>query len=258
LSSKPDDHHLLPLLEARSRLGVAPQTPQVKTPEVRPDQGHKSARIGIGYGYEDPLHFLQFDFRPAYHDLLDPQGGYVRGAQLEFLNASVRYYPGDNKVSLEHIGFIDIVSVVPRGRLLKPFSWKASVAIGRVRFTSDDRPLTGQLNAGVGLSYDLSSKALVFAFAEGSAVISDRFHEHTAVGVGPSLGILHDFSKQWRIGLSARLLEFFQGTTCTTYEIVLDQCLRLSDQSAFRLEISRKREFGSAFTKAALKWQVFF
>ncbi len=261
LSYKPDDHHhhhLLPLLEARSRLDVPPQIPQFKTPEVRPDQGHKSARIGIGYGYEDPLQFLQFDFRHVYHDLLDPQGGFVRGAQLEFLNAAVRYYPSKDKVSLERIGFVDILSAVPHGRLLKPFSWKANVAIGRMRFASDDRPLTGQLNAGVGLSYDLPSKALVFAFAEGSAMMNDRFQKNVAMGVGSSLGIVHDFSKQWRIGLSARLLEFFQGITCTTYEIALNQRLSLSNQSALRLEISQKREFGSAFTEAALKWQVYF
>ena len=122
---KEDASSPMPMLVARSRLEVPPQTPRITAPDVRPDQSHKSSRIGISYGYEDSQHFLQLDGRIAYHDLLDPPGGFIRGAQLEFLDAAVRYWPGKARVDLEHLNFINIVSVPPRDRFMKPFSWKA-------------------------------------------------------------------------------------------------------------------------------------
>ena len=205
------------------------------------------------------MDFLQLDLRPAFHDLLDPQGGFIRGAQIEFLNTAVRYYPEESKVNIEHLNLINIISSTPRAPFLKPFSWKANVGLDRKRFTDNDRPLVGQFNAGIGVSYDLlHSKSLISAFTEGSVLLSGRFDESIALGVGPGLNIFYDLTQQWRIGLSARLLEFFQGITQTTYDIVLSQRLTLPNQSALRLEVSRKREFGSSYTPAILSWQIYF
>lgn len=40
----------------------------------------------ISYGSEDGLAFLQLSLQPVLHGLIDPPGGYIDGAQLEFLN----------------------------------------------------------------------------------------------------------------------------------------------------------------------------
>ena len=254
---KEDDFSTMPMLVARSRLDVPSQTPDINASDV-PDQGHKSRRIGIGYGYEDSLHFFQLDIRPAYHDLLDPQGGFIRGAQLEFLDAAIRYRPGKGRVNLERLNFVNIVSVPPRDRFIRPFSWKANVGLARRNFSGDDRPLTGHMNAGVGVSYDLPLKALAYAFAEGAAVVSDRFDEKVALGAGPSLGILFDASLRCRIGLTARALAFTLGSSRTTHGVSLTQRWEITPQSALRLELSQKREFGDSYSSVALSWQVFF
>lgn len=248
----------MPMLVARSRLDVPPQTPHITAPDVRPDQGHKSTRIGISYGCEDSQHFFQLEGRPAYHDLLDPSDGFIRGAQIEFLDAAVRYWPRKNRVALERLNFINIVSVPPRDRFIQSFSWKANVGLVRMNFSDDDRPLTGHGNAGVGVSYDLPFEVMVYAFAEGEAVISDHFDEKLALGAGPSLGILFDISEWWHIGFSARLLAFTLGATSSAHDIDLTQCWDISPQSALRLKLSRKREFGSSFSTVVLSWQVYF
>jgi hypothetical protein len=51
---------------------------------TRPDQGHRSGRAEISYGYENDQHFIQLSLRPALHDLIDPSGGYIDGASLNF------------------------------------------------------------------------------------------------------------------------------------------------------------------------------
>ena len=205
------------------------------------------------------MDFVQFDVRAVFHDLLDPQGGFIRGAQLEFLDTAMRYYPDENKLELERLRLIDIVSSTPRGFFLKPFSWKANAGFDRKRFYDRDRSLVGDLNGGIGVSYDLSSsKSLFCAFAEGAALLSGRFDENVALGAGLSLNVFHDLSNRWRIGLSGRLLEFFQGISRTTYDIVLSQRFTLFSQNALRLEVSRKREFGETHTPVVLKWQIYF
>ena len=46
------------------------------------------ANLSDGYAYIDNGEaFLEARVRPAFHDLLDPQGGYTRGAQIDFLDA---------------------------------------------------------------------------------------------------------------------------------------------------------------------------
>lgn len=81
----------LGLLAARSQLSSTPSAPEPPAPEVRPDESHGSSRFAIGYGQSGKRAFTEITFRPAYHDLLDPDGGYGRGAQIEFLAASLRY-----------------------------------------------------------------------------------------------------------------------------------------------------------------------
>lgn len=78
------------LLTTRSQLAIESQQPYIAIPSYRPDQGHSGHRIGIRYGYEQPLQFLQLDFRWAYHDSFDPSSGYIKGAQLEFFKPAVR------------------------------------------------------------------------------------------------------------------------------------------------------------------------
>jgi hypothetical protein len=64
---------------------------------VRPEQGHKPNRLGVGLGvlnsrdrrYDDEF-FQEIRIRPAYHDLLSNDRGYVRGAQIKFMDLALR------------------------------------------------------------------------------------------------------------------------------------------------------------------------
>lgn len=247
------------LLKARSQLKVSDQTPHIPKPEVRPDQGHRSARIGIGYGYESPLGaFAQFELRPAYHDLLDPEGGYTRGAQIEFLEASLRYYRDRKKLDLQQLDFIDVVSLSPRNRILKPYSWQANASLVRKHFGSEDKALVGDLSTGIGLSYELFGKTLSYALAKGSVQLSSRFDDHVAAGIGPRIGMVDDITNWWRVHLFAQTQHFFIGAGKPSYEFSLNQQFNFTKQSALRFKVSRKREFSNAFTSGDLSLHLYF
>lgn len=248
----------LALLNMRSQLDVADQAPNVPVPAVRPDQGHKTARIGIGYGEEDDRSFAELSIRPVYHDLLDPEPGFVRGAQIELFDFSLRYYDDDDEVRLQELMFVDIVSLSLRNRFLKPMSWKVNFGLTRKRFSPDDEPLVVRLNGGAGLTYEPLARTLVYGFVEGSLEADNEFEEGYALGAGGSLGVIGDVSRRWRINLSAQALRFEAGDEHSAYDLTLAQRVSVSRQSAVRLNVSRKREFDDYWTRADIAWQFYF
>lgn len=253
-----NDPRLMQILSARSKLDIPPQTPSIEQPPTRPDQGHRSGCIKFSYGYENDQQFFQLGLRPALHDLVDPPGGYIDGAKLEFLDAAGRYYVSDEKLVLEYMDFIDMESVPTRDRFVKPLSWKANVGLKRMLFDDDDRPLTGQFDVGAGLSYAFSQDATLFLFAEAMAVISDRFDEKLALGAGPSGGLIFELTEKWRMALRGRALAFSLGSTDLAYDISLEQAIDLTPRTGLRIRLSRQQEFGSPYNKVSAGYVFYF
>jgi hypothetical protein len=253
-----NDPWLMQILTSRSKLDIPPQTPWIEKPPERPDQGHRSGRAEISYGYENDQHFFQLGLRPALHDLVDPSGGYIDGAKLEFLDAAGRYYVRDDKLVLEYLDFVDIMSIPIRDRFIKPWSWKAAAGLKRMQFDDDDRPITGRVNFGAGLSYAFPQDATLFLFAEAMAVISDRFDEKLALGAGPSGGLFFELTEKWRMALRGRALAFTLGSTCIAYDIALEQTIDLTPRTGLRVRLSRQQEFGSPYNSVSAGYVFYF
>ena len=246
------------LLVERSELPVSQQRPEIPEPETRPDQGHSSRRIGIQYGYEEPWQYLELDLRWAYHDLYDPGGGYVDGAQIEMFKPSFRIYPEKSRFQLEAFDIVSIISAAPRNRFIKPLSWEVSAAVKRERFDKNDRPLLGAFDGGLGVSYELADDTLFSAFATASIRLGDHFNQFIAVGGGGEMVLLYDVSERWRIGVSADVTQYFQGITQTSYRFGLKQRLTVNQANALVLDMGRSQEFGDGFYFGNLSWQIYF
>ncbi len=246
------------LLVERSKLAVEQQRPDIPEPEVRPDQGHGSRRVGIQYGYEEPWHYIEMDLRWAYHDLYDPQGGYVEGAQIEIFRPKFRIYPEKSRFQLEAFDLVSIISAAPRSRLIKPWSWQVSAAVKRERFDENDRPLLGAFDGGVGVSYDLPGDTLFSAFATASVRLGDSFSQFIGIGGGGEMELLHDVSERWRIGLSAGVTQYFQGITQTSYRLGLKQRFTVNQSNALVLDLGRSQEFGDGFYFGNVTWNFYF
>jgi hypothetical protein len=253
-----NDPWLMQILTARSKLDIPPQRPWIEQPPERPDQGHRSGRAEISTGYENDQQFFQLGLRPALHDLVDPSGGYIDGAKLEFLDAAGRYYVRDDKLVLEYLDFVDIMSIPTRDRFIKPWSWKATAGLKRMQFDDDDRPITGQVNIGAGLSYEFAQDARAFLFAEAMAVVSDCFDDYLALGAGPSGGIIFELDEKWRMALRARALGFTLGDTGFTYDIALEQAIDLTPGTGLRVRLSRQQEFGSPYNSVSAGYVIYF
>lgn len=148
----------LALLSYRSKLpSVA--IPPVPVPFTAED-GHKTARVALGAGYFNAA-YLDFDIRPAFHDLLDNDAGYVQGAQLEFFVLKLRYLTDvvKNPLKLDYFKFVDVEAMSARDKFFFPKSWLATFG-----FYHDD--LRGKyhdrfgVKAGRGLTWALGAHRL--------------------------------------------------------------------------------------------------
>lgn len=246
------------LLKARSGLDVPSQAPAVPAPEVWPGAGHKPARISLGYGFEDRRHFVELAASPMYHDIFDPEGGFTRGARVQVLKGAVRYYPEAGQAGLEKLDLVEIMSLSSWNSFLHPVSWKADIGVARKHPAVSDSLLLGRFNGGIGISHDFSRQTSAYTFAEATVELNDRFEYVAAPGVGPHVGLVHDFSERWRSGLSFVWQRFFLHERRNDYEAVIENRFTIHRQSIAGLDLEWKREFGHSFPGVKLYWQYYF
>ena len=254
----------LRILTARSRVPVVGESaPPPATPTTRPDDGHETARLRVGGGWRDGRSFVELRLRPAFHDLLDPQGGFSEGAQVDFLDTALRYYPDDGEVKLHELTVIDIVSLAPRDELFEPVSWKIRTGLTtRLMPGSGDALREGKLwhtSGGAGLSWRPWSVALAYGFLEGTFDVSGKLEDDVALGAGARIGLLFgDARDRWRADLFARATRFFAGDTRTWLSVGLEQRLRLTRDTAFVLKLAGDRDFDETWLDAGLFLDLYF
>ena len=234
------------LLLERSRVGASANDPPVPVPAVRHDQGHGTSLLGIGGGRRDGLNFIELRGRPTYHDLMDPEGGYVPGAQTEFFDFAVRDYSGGVGARVEDFTPLRIVSIAPRNEFFEPLSWKIDVGWARRRLADGAEPLVFGVQGGPGLAWTvpdtLRSKTMVYAFLESTLQADTRLEKNYALGIGPNIGALVDFSERWRAEPYVRGQWFFAGDTDAPWTAGLRQRYTLDRDWALRLDLSRERQ----------------
>jgi len=253
------------LLVARSRVGVegSPFAP-VPTPAVRPDEGHESARISVAAGYRDDRPFLELRFRPALHDLLDPQGGYTRGAQIQFLDTAVRVFPESGQVRLQELVLLDLLSLVPWDGFFRPIAFSFDTGL-RTRLFPDgggsdlDPEPVWRTRGGAGLAFDIGEQVLAYGMVEATGDLGSALEHDVAIGIGGRAGLTVGVpSDRWRAHAFARVSRFVLGDTTTALRAGLEQRLSLTSRTALELEGSYNRDFGRDWFSAMLSWNFFF
>lgn len=176
------------LLKARSALTEPAGFAQPTVPAIRDDQGHRPDRFGIGLGYLAGQAYGELSLRSNYHDLTDPWPGYRQGAQIKFLDASLRYYE-DRRLRLERFELISIRSLSPRDEFFTPLSWGVEAGARR-RLDRRNRPLLGYLTGEAGWSRELGG-GLAFATASASFETGESLRSGVDLALGPRLGWLY-------------------------------------------------------------------
>jgi hypothetical protein len=245
------------LLLARSQL-PAREPPSSPPPAVRPDQGHASARLDVGVGSQDGDAYLDLRVRPTYHDVLDADGGYVRGSQIEYFALLLRRYENEN-VRVEDIKLVDVLSVSPRDDFFKALSWKINAGATRLYLHNDAEPLAAYLNGGGGYSWELGANdSLLSVLLEATLEVDSELDDDYSLGAGPSVQWLKDLTPNWRLMARARYQRFGLGEVHDASDLTLSSRVSLGRDMAIRLDLARLDEFDRTRNDARLSWLLYF
>jgi len=246
------------LIVARSRLEVAPQMPDVSAPQVRPDQGHRSSQVSVGTGRWEGRNFQQLSGRGAYHDLMDADGGYVPGAQIEFLKLALRHYTGGS-IRIEDFTPLSILSLSPRDDFFEPISWKIETGWQRVRMVDGDEPLVFGIEGGAGATESNESGTFrYYGLLEAGSRVDAAFSSAYQFGSGAIAGALLDLNPRWRVNAYARGFRYFLGQLETPWRAGLEQRFALAPDLALRANIAREVEFRRGFNNVTVSIQYYF
>ena len=250
----------LTLLGARSEIPDSANLPPAPIPETRPDEGHDSARLSFGGGRMDDRNYLEMRLRPAYHDLVDPQGGFTAGTEISFLDFTLRYYEGANNVEFESATLLSIQSISPRSKFFKPLSWRLDLGAGRFRRGGPaEGDVAGTAGGAVGLSYELWNNATLSGFIDGRISGTPDLPDKVLVDIGPSIGFLYYPTSWWALNLTGTYgFALDGGRTADSLDARLEQSFTLGRSFALRMHGGLKGDADNPFPEYGASLHVYF
>lgn len=246
------------LQSSRSHLDYMSPPVDTHEPKTKPDEGHLSSRVAVGAGRREAQNFQELQLRATYHDLMDQDEGYVRGAEIEFFDMSIRHYDF-SPARVERVTAVDILSLSPRDEFFHPTSWKVSGGLARIRALNGSEPLAWVLDGGAGGAWS-NERDTVFSYAmlDISSRLNRTLDKGYALGTGASVGSYVDGSTAWRIHPYLKAMRYFGGQRDSVWSLGLEQRIALKRDSALRLDIARKHELQNTYNMATASILVYF
>ncbi|MBW2723482.1 MAG: DUF4105 domain-containing protein [Deltaproteobacteria bacterium] len=234
----------------------------VPPPSIRPDQGHDSAAASLAGGYRDDEAYVDFQFRPAFHGLMDREGGYPRHMQIRFFDVNLRYFPERDRVRLEELTLIEAVSLSPRSEVFQPFAWNLSVGLATRRVSSkgelhDEAVARGDI--GGGLAWQPWRWLHVYGLATATLDAGPGLAHDVSLGPGARTGVYLNWPRdRFKSHFFADAREFVVGDRTLRLRAGTQQRLTLSRNTALLLEGTYNRVEGADYLQAELALQLHF
>ncbi len=189
------------LLALRSQIDLDKQRQEPKRPTKEPTQGHNARNLSLKAGEVQGDKFIELGHRQAYHDLIDPQGGYRAGTQLLFLNGNTQWR--DDHLKLERLDLLEVNSYNPIQPFKTPLSWGFNLgwrqeAIHDGSFSEDKQHGVASFNAQVGYSLaDYGRKHICYGQVQTYVQTGSNLDKGWRVGMGPTLGCMNQWFERF-------------------------------------------------------------
>ncbi|MCX7793407.1 MAG: DUF4105 domain-containing protein [Thermodesulfovibrionales bacterium] len=257
LDRKNYQERFLQILKVRKELGkLEPEVYTVPAP-ARPDEGHSSGRLSTGTGLRNKEWYQAFMWRPAYHDLMDPDEGFQEGSEIIFVNLGFRYYYEKRRFQLQNIDIINIVSLGIRDEFFRPLSWKVHTGFRRELMKDYREHLIYILNPGFGIAGRSRVAGIYFAFTEAELKLSGSFRDNYSAGIGFSAGMIKNITDKCKLGLQAKTI-FYEPENNKLHSISLKQNYKITKDTGLRLNLERIKYYSNYWTEGELILNFYF
>lgn len=239
-----DDDIKIPysVLLARSRLQADEHTreplPYFSSP---PDMGHGADRFRIGMGHNDREPFMEFAYRPAYHDLMARDEGYDKDSEIIFMDFKIRYFPESGRVRMDQARFLSITALNPYDPLFFKPSWRVNFSIDTLRDRDCNycNAMTGSYGKGIAYRPAFFSPLLLFSFMDLKADFSSHLKKDYRFGSDVEIGAYYDFNPHLKIKLAGSYQVFVLGEQKQFFTTHVTTRYALSQNLDMRLEYNR-------------------
>ncbi|MDD2945634.1 MULTISPECIES: DUF4105 domain-containing protein [unclassified Acinetobacter] len=181
------------LLSMRSEIDLEKQRQQPQRPKVDPTQAHDARHFSVNMGELQGEKFVELGHRQAYHDLIDPQGGFRTGTQLLFWDGSIQYR--DDELKLEHFDVLSVNSYNPMTPFKTPLSWgfnlgwKQEALDQKGQFSEQEQHGIANLQVQMGYSYaNPAREHLCYMQLQNHIQAGKALDQGWRVGMGPTIG----------------------------------------------------------------------
>ena len=185
--------NLRELLTLRSAIDLDKQRQAPERPRMDPTQSHDARNFSLKAGQVQGDNFIELSHRQAYHDLIDPQGGYRVGTQLLFWDGAIQVR--DDELKLEHFDFLTVNSYNPITAFKTPLTWgfnlgwQQEALTSSGQFSPDDQHGVVSLKTQMGYSYaDAKRENLCYAQMQTYLQGGKSLDKGWRIGLGPTLG----------------------------------------------------------------------
>ncbi|EPB6838911.1 DUF4105 domain-containing protein, partial [Acinetobacter baumannii] len=197
------------LLALRSQIDLDKQRQEPKRPSTEPTQGHNARNVSLKLGEVQGDKFIEIGHRQAYHDLIDPQGGYRAGTQLLFLNGNAQWR--DDHLKLEHLDLLEVNSYNPIQPFKTPLTWGFNLgwrqeAVHDGVYNDEKQHGVASFNAQVGYSLaDYERKYICYGQVQTYVQAGSNLDKGWRVGVGPTLGCMNQWLEKFNTVVQVEL-----------------------------------------------------
>ena len=229
-------------LKARSKIDDVPHFAEHDEGKP-PHEGHDSMRMVLGVGNRNGEAFQEIQYRPAYHSLTDDNFGFLRGAEINFLNTTLRHYDNQNKTVLQKLDLVGIKSLSPADLMFLPTSYTVMADIERVYNPENEKEgYAFNLKVGGGFTYALNDNIWVYSMNSLYASYGGFLPYNQWGGIGIAGGIYADFGK-WRLLAEAEKV-FATSHFAESMKYSAEAALSLTKNSALALNYKYQVNYG--------------
>ncbi|MDV7103624.1 DUF4105 domain-containing protein [Vibrio sp. TH_r3] len=239
LARDPAAKQLTQLLIQRSKINVPSPFSSVPVPEVSPEKGHGSARVGLGLQTNKQIaDKATFEWRAAYHDLFDSQAGFIPGAQISFLDTQLSLDKND-ETRLDKLYLLDAMALAPSNQVFDSLAWNIRTGFDR-RLTDDKQAGRIFVQGGTGKAWGRSDGLHLYTLFSSEISHGELTDYDITLGLGVEAGILYQMTHDHRIGLQGNYLSLFdskvkQDTAMTaTWQWTLNRQVAIRNQVQYQ------------------------
>lgn len=218
---------------------------------------HEAMRATAGIGFRDGEAFEEISYRPAYHSLTDDNYGFLRGAEINFLNTKIRHYDSSDKTVLQQFDLVGIKSLSPIDAMFKPISYVIEAGIKReMNPRTEKEGYAFNLKVGGGSTVALSDEIWLYVLGSGYGSYGGFLPHNSWAGVSWTIGTFADFGR-WRLVAEAEKIvatDHFADKMKYKAEIAYT----ISRNNAVAAEYHFEQNYGRDIDESLISWRTYF